>query len=43
LQLARLYRDTGNSEKSMEMKNLINKIAPISDEAKTVNQEIISK
>jgi hypothetical protein len=40
LQLARLYRDTQNQNKSIQMKKLINQFAPQSEQSDIVNKEI---
>lgn len=40
LQLARLYRDTENLDKSVQMRELINKFSPNSEQSEIVNKEI---
>jgi tetratricopeptide (TPR) repeat protein len=41
LQLARLYKITGNNSKAIEMKRKINELDPSSEFAKIVNTEIV--
>jgi hypothetical protein len=40
LQLARLYKVTQNQDKSIQMKKLINQLAPQSEQSDIVNKEI---
>jgi hypothetical protein len=41
LQLARLYKVTGKTDRALEMKRKINELDPVSEFAKIVNNEIV--